>query len=238
MASRHFLPKIVSSVYSFVLSNGLVKKFTLLVVCTICFSPLSHLKSQSHNKYQLSASWSPKLYFYSISKDIVLKDVSFSGISLIAEFMINPKLGIYSGFQYDNKSNAEYFLNVNPSSESDYSIKLVKLRSIPLGLKYYLTNNERGVIFYAKAGFDYSLLEYMKRDDPMVTQTFIDYELISDNEEEGENNLLMINIVTGMAFRVMKNIKPFIEASFSRSIIGYNAGVSTLGLNCGINLSF
>ena len=208
-----------------------MKKSVLLFLSLLFLISGSFAQSSTDKKFLISVSWAPKLYFDRISEKSRLIDYSLAGTSVIGEFSLNPRLSIFSGFQFDNKKNAE-FIEITGDSPTNkyYSLSINRISSIPFGIKYTLTKPNKKISLYSKIGIKYTRVLHETRDWPFYYGT--------SGSSKGMDNILMTNLGIGSSYKISNSIAPFIEIEYAHSVLGSNSGVLILNTNFGLNISF
>jgi hypothetical protein len=211
------------------LKNLEMKKTVLIILGLIILSSAVIAQALTEKRFNISVSWSPKLYYDRISDESLLIDYSLVGTSLIGEYFLTKKLSIYSGLQFDNKKNAESIM-VKVGSNIDYSLSVDRISSIPLGLKYNFTKLDKNLSVYSKGGLKYSRVLYSMRDFPF-------YDGVSGSST-GMDNILMLNLGIGSSIKINNSVAPFFEIEYARFVVGSNSGVSIFNTNLGLSFSF
>jgi hypothetical protein len=208
-----------------------MKKAAFIILCLIILSPGLCAQSSTEKRFLISVSWSPKLYFDRVLDNNLLIDYSLVGTSFTCEYLLNQRLSIYSGFQFDNKKNAEFILVTDDHpSNNGYSIQIDRISSIPIGLKYTFTNLDKNLSLYSRGGFKYTRVLHQTRQWPFYDGTM--------GSSTGMDNILMINLGIGTSIKINKSIAPFFEIEYAHSVVGSNSGVSILNANVGLNFAF
>jgi hypothetical protein len=207
-----------------------MKKTAFIILGLIILSSGLFAQSSTEKRFLISVSWSPKLYFDRVTDNNLLIDYSLAGTSLIGEYLLNQRLSIYSGLQFDNKKNAEFILVTDETSNYGYSIQIDRISSIPIGLKYTFTNLDKNLSLYSRGGLKYTRVLHQTRQWPFYDGTM--------GSSTGMDNILMINLGIGSSIKINKSIAPFFEIEYAHSVVGSNSGVSILNANVGLNFAF
>src|SRR5512145_768191 len=103
-----------------------MKKGFILLFCLLSLASAINAQTEEKNRFLISASWSPKFIFDIYSDTQSFTDISLSGVTLKGEYSISDRFSIYSGYQFDQRMNAESYYYSFPY----YSVRFLRVTGI------------------------------------------------------------------------------------------------------------
>jgi hypothetical protein len=186
---------------------------------------------QDENRFKFSVSWSPLRYNDVVSENSTVSDFSILGASVSGEYSISPRLSIITGFQYNTWKKPKAILVPNEPNIGDYyTVTLSRISTVPIGVNYILTNPANKFAIYSNVGLKYARViqsrSYSPNEDGLVGNGY------------GPKNILLTNFGVGASYKFRNRLYPYANINYGNSIAGDNLGISTVGSELGLKISF